>query len=108
MACRARAPLALGGDPQAGRAAQVVGGRGVGTGAVRLQPCGETLDGGRSGTVTAIIISLDAVTVPDARSKYGIACIVLVLALPGEGFDSTAEVMVDRASDNDAFDGPIG
>jgi hypothetical protein len=47
-------------------------------------------------------------TAPGAGCHCGTARVVLVRAVPGEGFDRSAEVMAGRALDHGAFDGPVG
>jgi hypothetical protein len=51
--------------------------------------------------------ALEAV-MPGAGTESGSARIVVVLAVPGEGFNSPGEVMAGRAADHGAFQGPVG
>src|SRR5215472_12248069 len=89
---------AHGGDPQAGRVAQVVGGSSVRAAICPLRRGGGISRGGPAATVTAIMTALEAVAA-GAGCHCGRTRVVLVRAVPGEGFDGPAEVMAGRAPD---------
>src|SRR6516225_5799448 len=86
------------GDPQGGRVAQVVRGSGVRAVIFPLRRGGDLPEGGPVRAVTAIMAAL-AADAPGAGSHCGSARLALVLAVPGEGFDGTTEVMAGRAAD---------
>jgi hypothetical protein len=94
--CGAAVAWTHGSDPQAGRVAQIVGRSGVGAGDFRLRLGREIPDGDPAHTVTALMTARDAVA-PGEGCHCGRARVVLVLAVPGEGFDGSAEVMAGRA-----------
>src|SRR5437016_3248627 len=101
------AARAHGGDPQGGRVAQIVRGSSVRAAISPLRLGGEMPDGEPIRAVTATMAALDAVT-PGAGYNCSTARVVLVLAVPGEGFDGPAEVMAGRAPDHGAFHRPGG
>jgi len=93
------------GNPQGGRAAQVVG-RSTVRAAIPFRIGREVPQGGSAATVTATRTALEAVT-PSAGTESGSARIVVVRAVPGERFDGPAEPVTGRAPDHGAFDGPV-
>src|SRR5271165_2522377 len=101
------AARAHGGEPQGGRVAQVVRGSGVRPASVPPRLGGEIPQGGPAAAATVIMTALEAVA-PGGGSCCGSARIVLVLAVPGEGFDGPAEAVTGRAPDHGAFHGPVG
>src|SRR5258707_1194349 len=89
-----------------GGAAQAVGGRVVRAAIFPLWR-GGVIPGGGSAAVAAIMTAWGAVT-PSAGTGSGSARIVVAGAVCGEKCDGPAEVVADRAPDNDAFQGPVG
>jgi len=100
------AAWAHGGDPHASRPPQIVGRSTVRAADSPLRLCGEIPQDGSAATVTGIMAALEAVS-PGAGTGSGSARVVVVLAVPGEGFDWPVEPVASGASDRGGFERPV-